>query len=79
MFEAHLSDPAHGEVTKQAPTKQEAVELAFRELARSWMYPNDIASWSADTQMFDGEIRDNGEVWWHNRAWGLIGTVRQIS
>jgi len=76
-YRAHLSDPIHGETTKTAPTPEEAVELAFRELASSWMNKDDAKQWG-NKPMFDGEIRTNGEVWYHNRAWGLIGTVQTV-
>jgi len=68
MYRAHLCDPIHGEAEGEASTALEAVEIAFRKLAANWMtLPNGPA--------FDGEIRRDIEVWWHNRAWGLIGTV----
>jgi hypothetical protein len=80
MFEAKLSDPVHGKATCQAETAEAAVETAFRQLADSWMHPNDKASWSADDPMFDGEIEtltdDVDEIWWNGV---LLGTVRQIS
>ncbi len=79
MFEAHLADPVHGEATAQADTAEAAVELAFRELAESWMHPNDLAKWKLEPHdLFDGTIRDNGEVWWNNHVDALIGTVREI-
>lgn len=77
MYEARLHDPVHGSAVKIADTPEQAVELAFRELASRWMHPDDAASWSEDAEMFDGEIRGI-EVWWHNRAWGLLGTVTKV-
>ncbi len=78
MYEAHLSDIIYGKATKTAETAEQAVELAFRELARGWMNPNDLAALPADSPMFDGEIRNEIEVWWYNRAWLLIGVVRKL-
>lgn len=78
MYEAHLSDPIHGESTKIAETPAKAVELAFRDLASYWMRPEDHAGWPANTPMFDGEIRNDIEVWWYNRAWSLIGVVKKL-
>ncbi len=77
MFEAHLSDPCHGEVTKTGNTKEEAVEAAFRGLAERWMYESDLRNLSSEP-LFDGEIYDNGEVWLFDRMPMLVGTVRAI-
>ena len=77
MYIAHLSDPTHGEATKTADTPEQAVELAFRELASRWMHPNDAAAWPQGSNMFDGEI-EGTEVWWNNRAWSLLGTVTKV-
>jgi hypothetical protein len=76
MYEAHLSDPAVGEVTEQGETEDEAVEKAFRKLMGPVMAEEDLGEYK-DKPMFDGEIRGN-EVWFHNRQWGLIGTVKEI-
>ena len=82
MYEAALHDPAHGDATAQGNTPEEAVEAAFKELALGWMHPNDIKAWPEDAPFFDGEIREKteafSEVWWHNRAWAMIGTVYPI-
>ena len=77
MYRAHLSDPIHGEATKTAETAEQAVELAFRDLAKRWMSEADAATWPEGSDMFDGEIR-GVEVWWHNRMWSLLGTVTQV-
>lgn len=83
MYEAHLADPIHGEATAQHEDEHQAVELAFRQLAKSWANPDD-KPWPEDEPMFDGEIRtfpDNdtfGEVWWNNHEDSLIGTVRKL-
>jgi len=46
------------------------------------MHPNDLAAWPEDAPFFDGEIREKtetfAEVWWHNRAWAMIGTVYHL-
>ncbi len=78
MFEANLSDPVHGSTTARAETTEAAVEAAFRELALGWMYPGDVEKLAPGEPLFDGEIRNDIEVWWHNRMWGLIGTVRPV-
>ncbi len=76
MFKAHLSDPIHGESVQTAETALQAVESAYRELAARWCDPADVALWPADG-FFDGEIR-GVEVWFHNRAWCLLGTVVEL-
>ena len=56
MFEARLTDPVHGTTTARADTAKDAVEAAFREMAKSWMSQADHDAWPKDGNMFDGEI-----------------------
>lgn len=79
LYVARLHDPAHGHAKATATTPEAAVETALRLLAHSWMHPNDLDKYDPITApLFDGEIRRGTEVWWHNRAWGLLGTVTTV-
>ena len=68
-YVAHLADPTHGEVYEVGNTKEEAVNKAWKRFALNWC---------AEPGDFDGEIRENGEIWWYNRENAMIGVVREI-